>query len=332
MKGNKKMQLKKNMKIIGICAAIVLIVILIINLIIKIPAYKNQKKSEKAFVIPYINKGFIPQGITYDENSDNFYVTGYMFGSKASPIFIVNRQTGNLVNAIRMAKPNGDKFRGHAGGISITNEKIYIAGGFDGCFYVFDKSKVDNAEFESSVSYSEILNVKTDSDIVKASYTTMHNGMLYGGEFYRFPFYSTKKSHKEKTSDGTQHALIVGFNLENNNATAAVAYSIPKHVQGVCFSDEAIYFTTSWGLGISKLYKFNLNKLTQQGTKQVCAQTVPLYILTPSTADEIIKLPPMLEEIEFVNGKIYTLNEYASNKYLIGKLTNAKWSRAYKAE
>ena len=48
-------------------------------------------------------------------------------------------------------------------------------------------------------------------------------------------------------------------------------------------------------------------------------------------ADSLIhdeKLPPMSEEIEIVDGKIYTMCESASKKYFFGKITDADWCYA----
>ena len=238
--------------------AIFVVAVLVFNIFTKVPARKTLRHSKKAFVIPYSNKGYIAQGIAYDEESGNFYLTGYMKDKSASPIFIVNKETGKLVNAVRMTNPDGSNFTGHAGGLSVMNGKIYIAGSADSCFYVFDKSTVDNAKKDSNVSYTQVLTLgdgDAKNDGIKVAYSTVQNGMLWAGEFYRDPGYILSEKHMAQTKDGLQYALAVGFSVNQDKAKPVVAFSIPNQIQGMCFSQDAVYLTTSWALGESKVYK-----------------------------------------------------------------------------
>ena len=334
----KKKLIKIPIIILSSLVTIFALAVLIFNIFTKAPAAKTMRHSKKGFVIPYSNKGYIAQGISYDEGSGNFYLTGYMKDGSASPIFVVNKQTRKLVNAVRMANPDGTPFTGHAGGLSVLNGRIYIAGSSDSCFYVFEKADIDNASRESSVSYTHILTLgdgDARNDGMKVAYSTVQNGMLYAGEFYRDPGYILSENHKVQTPDGLQYALAVGFSLENNSpdsrplATAKVAFSIPNQIQGMCFSNDAVYLTTSWALGKSKVYKYSFGCMTPAGTKEVCGQTVPLYNLTFSNMTDCWILPPMAEEIEYVDGRFYISNESASDKYVFGKFTGGRWCRAY---
>jgi hypothetical protein len=137
--------------------------------------------------------------------------------------------------------------------------------------------------------------------------------------------------HEVNTPDGLQRALAVGFEINEDGVTttAKVAYSTPIQIQGMCFANNCIYLTTSWGLGKSYVYKYDLSQIKQSGTKKVCGQEVPLYLLTMSNMAQKYTLPPMAEEIEYVDGKFYISNESASNKYIFGKFTDGKWCRAY---
>ena len=305
--------------------------VIAMNIYTKAPAHSSMKNSEQAFVIPWSDKGFIAQGITYDKASDNFYLTGYMKDGSASPIFVVNKTSRRLLNAIRMANPDGSAFTGHAGGLTLLNNKLYIAGSSNSCFYVFSKASIDNAQKKSSVAYQEILDLKNGGDGIKVAYCTSNNGLIYAGEFFRDPQYILSKEHEVQTADGLQRALSVGFEINaDGTTTAKVAYSTPIQIQGMCFDGNTVYLTTSWGLGKSYVYKYDLSKIAQSGTKQVCGQDVPLYCLTMSNMEKCYTLPPMAEEIECVDGRFYITNESASNKYIFGKFTGGKWCRAYK--
>lgn len=328
----KKLLIKIPIIIFSILAGIFLLGVLVFNIFTKAPARSSLRNSKRAFVIPWSNKGYIAQGITYDATSDNFYLTGYMKDGSASPILVVNKSTHRFLTAVRMTKPDGSPYTGHAGGMTLLEDKIYIAGSSDGCFYVFDKAKVDQAPKNSSLAYSQILDLKTDSDKIKIAYCTTRDGLIFAGEFYRSPNYILNEQHKVQTQAGQQYALAVGFkpDASGTGAAAKVAYSIPNEIQGICFADDGIYLTSSWGLGKSLVYKYSYSAVVQSGTKEVCGQKVPLFILTAENATACYTLPPMAEEIEFVDGHFYITNESASNKYVFGKFTGGQWCRSYK--
>ena len=325
--------MKKLIKILtitfGSLLALFWLAVLIFNIMENGPARTNLKNSKRGFVIPWSNKGYIAQGITYDVVSGNFYLTGYMKDGSASPIFVVNKKSRRLVTAVRMANPDGTPYTGHAGGLTLFEDKIYVAGSSNGCFYVFEKSALDNAKKNASLSYTEVLDLKNADDLVKISFCTTRDGLIFAGEFYRDPQYLLPQEHQVQTESALQHALAVGFKPDGATAKATVAYSIPDEVQGMCFGDDGIYLTTSWGLGKSKVYKYSYANISQSGTKQVCGKNVPLFVLTQQNATAIYTLPPMAEEIEFADGRFYINNESASNKYIFGKFTGGKWCRGY---
>lgn len=328
----KKSLIKIPIIILSSLVTVFILAVLVFNIFTNAPARASLKQSKKAFVIPWSNKGYIAQGITYDLASGNFYLTGYMKDGSASPILVVNKKCRKLVNLVRMSNPDGSDYTGHAGGLALMNGKLYVAGSQDGCFYVFKKSAVDKAEKGALVSYSEVLDLKNGGDTMKVAYCTTRDGLIYAGEFYREdPRYILSEEHKVNTADGLQHALAVGFeiNPDGKTTTARLAYSIPDQIQGICFEGNFVYLTTSWGLGKSFVYKYDLNKISQSGTKLVCGESIPLYNLTMQNMEECYTLPPMAEEIEYVDGRFYITNESASDKYVFGKYTGGRWCRSY---
>lgn len=324
-------KLLKILKITGISIASFLVIFLIgMNVYFRAPVSKYYKNSKKAFIFPGISENYIAQGITYDAASGNFYLTGYMNDGSASPIYVVNKETKKLVNAVRLQNKNGTEFTGHAGGLALLNGKLYIAGSIESCFYVFNQADVDAASKNSFVKCVDVVDLTTENDDVRVSFTTTHDGLLFAGEFHREPNYQTSDNHFVQTDEAGQFALAVGFDLEDDFPVAKVAYSLPDKVQGMCFSDDAILLTTSWGPAFSYIYKYNFADVVQDGTKEVCGQEVPLYILTQTNATEVFKIAPMAEEVEYVDGRYYISNESASNKYIFGKFTGGKWCRATK--
>ncbi len=318
----------KNKKITRKRILTVTAVVLCILISLSIGAYMNYKivlkeyfeASEAAYKIPDISKGFIPQGITYDETSGYFFLTGYMGNSKVSPIYVINNETDETERKILMRTHEGKNFRGHAGGISVYDSKLYIAGSTDACMYSFPIADILNTPDGGYLNADRRIELKTDNDHIRVSFTSFEQDLLYAGEFHNDPIFQTDKSHNIDTSDGVQKGLLFGFEVnENGEALPVKAYSIPDNIQGACFYDHYVFLSCSDGLFPSKIYTFDLNQIPESGTHTFLEKDIPLYLLNPSAAVKETKIPPMSEEIIVVDGKMYILYESASNRYIIGK-------------
>lgn len=287
-----------------------------------LPVSDYMRNSERTFTIPDSNQGFIAQGITYDESTDEFFLTGYMKDGSASPIYIVKKETYECIQKVLMVNQDGSAFDGHCGGIACLNGKIYIAGSSDYCIYEFDEQKIRTAEQESCVAYDKVLEL-SNGDNLKVAYLTTANGLLYAGEFYREENYKTDEQHRVETADGVSNAYLVGFKVEENGLKPVEVYSTPDKIQGAAFSGDCLYLSSSYAVAFSKLYQYKLEDIKAVGTGIVQGTEVPHYILDRDSLKKTGKISPMSEEIEIVDGKMYIMSESASNKYIFGKLLGA---------
>lgn len=315
-------------------AGILLVILVAARCYFRIPVQDYYDASEKAFKIPDCNAGFVAQGISYDTDTSSFFVTGYMSDGSASPIYVVNSANGSF-KRVRMLSEDGEPFACHAGGLSVTDQYIYIAGGSDGCVYVYDRGEILSAVNDETVAcvgaFQTALGDGTDIDV---AFTTIHDGKLYVGEFYRDPNYPTEKSHKITTHAGDYNqALAVAYALSDDESAVfglseepVVAYSLPDLVQGMCFHNGKIFLSTSYAVAFSNLYVYEEKSLKQHDG----IAGIPLYELDSSALTYSVKLPPMSEEIEFIpdENKLYVMCESASNKYIFGKLTGGEWCYA----
>lgn len=89
-----------------------------------------------------------------------------------------------------------------------------------------------------------------------------------------------------------------------------------------------IWTSESYVLAFSTLKCFDIRNAAPFSQLPVTEGTMPLYGLDPSTLSGSFKLPPMAEEIIFVDGKLLTMCESASSKYIFGKLTGGQWCYA----
>ncbi len=273
-----------------------------------------------AFEIPDLSKGFIPQGISYDQTQDLFFLTGYMGSFKASPIYVINAKTGEHINTIRMLTEEGKPFRGHAGGLSVCGDRVYVAGSTKSCIYRFTIAELLDGEPEIRLDTDRTISLENPEDKVKVSFTSADDSLLYAGEFHRGVLFHTHRSHSTATADGTQKAYLTGLRIdEDGTAVPECVYSIPDGIQGACFADGYLFLTQSHGLLHGNVLSYALEELESDGSRRVLGREVPCFILTKSNAKKITRIPPMPEEVTAAGDELYFVHEAAANLYRFGR-------------
>jgi len=291
----------------------------------KAPVSSYYKASTKTFKIPDISKGFIPQGLSYDSASGDFYITGYNKDGSASPIYIVDKDTKKVRKTIKMATADGQEYDGHCGGLSVFNGKVYVAGSSDSCLYVYDPSTIRSTADGELLAYDYTIDLSSENDSLPVAFTAVHGGQLIAGEFYRAKSYPTSESHWIETSTGqTNRAIAVSMIIDGTTPIPTAVYSLPNQVQGMYMDDSYIYLSTSYAVAFSHILTYDQAKIQQTGTFNILGVDVPLYILDESNMVSDTKIAPMSEEIDVVDGQMYTMCESASDKYIFGKFTGAK--------
>lgn len=326
---------RKALKVVLIilCCLIGLVLVFLLGVrgYFRIPVSGYYKISEKAFVIPGLSDGMIHQGLAYDSESDTFFITGYRTDGGASQVSLVSKSDGKEQKRLNLANDDGSAFTGHVGGITVHGNYVYVADSKG--LFVFNKADFTSAADGDSVKSVGLFGTAAGDDNLRVSFTNIDGDTLYVGEFYRAENYQTPDSHKYKTSAGDENtALILAYKLDDScplgiSDKVERAYSIPGLVQGMCLdSDGRIYLSTSYAVAFSHIYCYDAAK--EEGTLTVLGQEVPLYVLDSSTLLHDMELAPMAEEIVIVDGKLYTMCESATNKYIFGKFTSAKYCYA----
>ncbi len=326
---------KKALKVVGIilCCLIGLVLLLLLGIraYFRLPVSGYYKNSEKSFVIPGLSDGMIHQGLAYDSENGTFLITGYRTDGGASQVSVVSKADGKEVKRLNLANEDGSAFTGHVGGITVYGDFVYVAD--EEGLVAFHKADVAAASNGDSVKSVGLFKTSTADDSLHVAFTHVEGDTIYVGEFYREENYPTPDSHKYKTAAGDNNtALILAYKLDGAPPLGIAdkierAYSIPALVQGMCFdANGKIYLSTSYAVSFSHITGYNAEK--KEGTITVLGQTVPLYVLDSSTQTVDIELAPMSEEIVIVDGKLYTMCESATNKYIFGKFTSAKYCYA----
>lgn len=327
-KNLKSKLIKVIITILAVLLALALCVIIGARIYFRAPAKEYYKHSEKAFKIPDIDNGFIPQGIVYNDTDQYFLLTGYMKDDSASPIYIVDRN-GQLISAATICNADGNTFACHAGGISIYKDYVYVAGCQDCALYIYSYEDIKNG---GSVDLVGTFSTKvSDDDYLNIDCTTIYDGKIILGEFFREENYQTLPSHKLTTNAGDyKQALAVAFELGDYDETYGInpepiyALTLPDKCQGMAINDGLFYTSSSYGAASSSIEAYSIEEANNSNINILGVQNIPLYELDSSCQKTAYVLPPMSEEIEFVDGRFYTMCESASNKYFFGKLTSHK--------
>lgn len=296
------------------------------------------QKAEVAFPTPGANDGFVQQGFDYVEEEKAFLATGYMADDTASRVYVI-REDGEITFT-QLKKANGSDYTGHTGGIAHFGEYVYITGsmGLD----VFSYEDVMSGKESTKL----LGTVKTYND---PAHCYIHNGYLMAGSFYIEEDYPTSDHEWMQTPSGeTNPSIITAFKLEEGfdfgvDPTPKAVISTRRCVQGMCITDDGkIVLSTSYGLSTSQLFVYDGSAVeindgyTFEGVDKkgnaFKFENLKLCYLDEDSQVEVIKAPPMSEELVYLDGKIYILTESASNKYIFGKITTGYNVYAYPYE
>ena len=256
---------------------------------------------------PGLNDGFVCQGIAVSEENSVILVCGYMKDKSNSRIYVTDFESNSYY--VELTR-NGEKYTGHAGGLAITGDTVYIANAKK--IYSFPLDSVLSAKNGDVVDIGSGTKVNTN-----ASFVYTDEEYLYVGEFHDGGKYVIE-NHEHKTAEGTHYAICTKYALTDLETPIAV-YTLRNNVQGICFTPEGkIILSTSYGIADTVYYVYDLEDATDSG---LTFDGAPLYYL--DKLEKEIHGPAMGEDLDYYDGKIITLTESASTKYYYGKLFGA---------
>ena len=335
----------KAVKITVITLSIVVSVIIVLLVGIKVGErimfgdfYKN---ANKEFKMPGIKDGLVQQGMEFVEEKNVFIVCGYMSNDTASRVYVVSKD-GKVLSKTQLKNEDGSDYLGHTGGIEYYGNNLYITEGtkekgYDGGLDVFPLDEV----LEGKSEVKKVGRVKTYNN---PAYCHIYDGYMFVGEFYRETDYETLDSHRITTPAGDKNtALITIFKLDDSalgiSSKPCSGISTTGGIQGMYVIKDAkgrakeIVLSTSWGLSKSKLYFYDMLYIESDSRPVLIdGNEISLYHLDSKCLKNTLELPPMAEEIIYLDNKIYVLNESASKKYKFGKLLRGKYMYSYNYE
>lgn len=330
-----KKGLKKGLIIFGISiggiVALALIAVLAVIIMEPLIYADYYSTARKEFPLPGKSDGFVQQGIT--ETDGVFLSCGYMVDGSASRIYITRRAEDDRTSFVRLLGDDGEPYLGHAGGLSAYAERyVYVCDSEQRRILVYDASDVLGAENGAEIAPVGDFGVHTN-----ASFCYVADDTLYVGEFYREANYPTDEAHHMTTPAGDEHhSLVVCYALSASGelgladgSTPVRAYSVTDLAQGMCVTDDGrIIVSTSYAIANSHNYIYD-ESAAASATVKVGETTVPLIYLDSDALVRDVVLPPMCEELVYVDGRVYSIGESASDKYFFGKLLRAGFVWSY---
>ena len=251
---------------------------------------------------PGLSDGFVCQGICSDDDRGKILVSGYMKDGSASRIYVTDRDNDSYY--IELEK-DGKPFDGHAGGIAVHGDTVYVAD--DLKLYTVPASELFGAENGDAVEMGEGTEVNNS-----ASFCFADEEYVYVGEFHDGGKYVTE--HPYDTDDGTYYAIMSRYTHGDLTKPDKI-YSIRNKVQGMCMTDDGkIVLSTSYGLSDTVYYVYDEAKAVDSG---LTLDGAPVFYLTE--CEKEFKGPAMGEGLDYSDGKVITLTESASDKYIFGK-------------
>lgn len=307
--------MKKILKFIGklimfvIIGILALILVTIIGLNIAKHFIYSDYYSTKTDICknPGLNDGFVCQGIAVSEEDNVILVCGYMKDKTNSRIYITDFDSNSYYVELTRG---GEKYTGHAGGLAITGETVYIANAKK--IYSFPLSSV------LSASNGDIVDIGSGTKVnTNASFVYTDEEYLYVGEFHDGGKYVIE-NHEHETAEGTHYAICTKYALSDLETPLAV-YTLRNNVQGICFTPNGkVVLSTSYGLTDTIYYVYDLDSAADSG---LTFDGAPVYYL--DDLEKEIHGPAMGEDLDYYDGRIITLTESASQKYIFGKFFGA---------
>ena len=320
---------------------------------------------ESIFLPGHESKEMVCQGIAYlpekvmdaNQQGDGSYCRYVLLSyypknsDQPSQILVVDRSTQKAVKRFALYKSNGKAYTGHAGGIAVAGQYLWVASG--GTIYGFEVQEIidfinDTKTKASAVSGlpdsmdklpgKDLKAVKTYSVDSKASFVSFDGKYIWVGDFTKGSNYKPVEHHKIMgrknwiagylvDSDGyptstVEYTYKDGDDTETVHKPDAVI-AMRESVQGMAICGDYAALTVSYGATNSKLaiYKNPLKnedseKISYKPKGQSNTYTVDAWEFTDKRNWlETVKLAAGAEDLEYDGENLYVTFECSSKNY-----------------
>lgn len=308
-----------------------------LNIYLRTASAGFYKGSEKEFQIPGLSEGFVPKGITYDENSGYYLVSGSMSDNSASRIYTIDPATSDFTY-VELKTAAGEADTPNAAGIAVHGRYVFLSTGTE-LVNVYRLAEVTDSDLSSAAPFATFAAANRPESLF------IYNDYIFMGEYYNKEGYDTPGSHKFESDNGEQlNAVMLMYDItelvqtlsESEQAVLQpeAAYAVQDYCKGMCvLKSGQLCLSFSKGMKSSALRIYDdpmKTNLTSDNTyPAVNGEKVPLYYLDNDSMLKEITVPPMAEELVTQGDKMLVLTSAASNKSMFGKITGAGTCRSF---
>ena len=135
------------------------------------------------YLVPGQGEDMIPQGLTYLPEKDWILVSSYDKSEEnPSVIFALDRETGNFAAQFNLYTADGEPWKCHAGGISVSEYSLYVTSDCGVAYFPLsdldvEKGTVKDIAYKATMNFGQL--GKTYS-----AYISISDGVLWAGNFY----------------------------------------------------------------------------------------------------------------------------------------------------
>lgn len=242
-----------------------------------------------------------PQGIAVAYNY--LLITAYDGQHRhASVIYVLDKKTGKFLKTVRLPG------RQHLGGIAYDPKgmQIWLTGSKDGQSALMSFSLAKLIEYVASAKTSDQIVYDHEipiNSIAKASALTYYDDQLFVGYFNKnghgkVASYKLARSGQYKNTITTSEISSINESVSWSDPDGTT--SMNKQIQGLAIYGDKIFLSQSYGSQDSKLYIFPITAVNN---------------LDESNAEQVVRMPPYLEQITVYKGQLLCLFESASSQY-----------------
>lgn len=277
-------------------------------------------------IVPGLDQGLVQQGLAYYPARNWMIISSYRTMSRPSTLSIIDMSTGRLVKTLHLYDLPGFPYRGHAGGIAVSEKHLWLGG--ENLVRGVTLQALEEAEDGARLVFSTRFRPET-----KATTIAYGEGILWVGEFYdpsEKPNRITDR-HVLQTRDGLVHnAWAAGYVLDeqtdrvragtptdDERLVPDVILSIPNQIQGMAFSSDIMLFSQSMGRhNDSRLLVFpNVMNEPPQTTVELGGKEVPVWLLDGESRVTAMIMPPLSEGLALYDGYVAIVFESAAEPY-----------------
>ncbi|MDQ3223703.1 MAG: hypothetical protein M3Q75_09580 [Gemmatimonadota bacterium] len=314
-----------------------------LRLMAMLPALQRERDltrwTQAAQALPYLELGYVPQGLTWGPQAAAALLAYYMPGGAQrgcpSILVAINLDSGETSPPLPLHEPDGTPYYGHAGGLCVQAGFLWVSAGNargpSGRCLRFPFPSPSDWHAKRLLADAAF---RPDS---RASFLGEDEGSLWMGEFWRegaaAEKYPTANHHRCGAARGwaARYPMLVlatpavpapSLTGDRQVPPPTEVLWLPPECQGMAFHDGKVLLSLSFGSKDSQLQVHDPSRAPWQRTLLPDSQTVRGRLLDASTCVASVPLPAGTQDIGVRNNLLLVSSESCALPY------RERWNRA----